>query len=90
MFSKDHFDFFIRFIFSYVSIILKKEKDRSLKIKFSKIGLKDDLIIVGIGDVSFKVDDKAVGRVLSFLAYSSIQLRLNPAILDPRVSKHRL
>ena len=32
--------------------------------KFSGIGLKEDLMIVGIGDASFKADDKAVGGVI--------------------------
>ena len=38
--------------------------------KFSRIGPKDDLIIVGIGDASFKIDDKAIGGVLLFLSIS--------------------
>ena len=40
--------------------------------KFLRIGLKEDLIIVGIGDTSFKLDDKAVGGVLLFLSNSSM------------------
>ena len=35
--------------------------------KFSRIALKEELMIIGIGDASFKSDDKAVGRVLLFL-----------------------
>ena len=46
--------------------VLKKAKDRSSRMKFSRIGPKDDLIIVGIGGTSFKMDDKAIGRVLLF------------------------
>ena len=40
--------------------------------KFSRIGPKDDLMIVGIGDASFKSDDKAVGGVLLFLTNTSM------------------
>ena len=35
--------------------------------KFSKIAPKEELMVVGIGDASFKPDDKAVGGVLLFL-----------------------
>ena len=40
--------------------------------KFSKIGSKDYLIIVGIGDTSFKTDDKAVDGVMLFLTKSQM------------------
>ena len=40
--------------------------------KFSKIGTKEDMMIVGIGDASFKSDDKAVGEVLLFLTNTSM------------------
>ena len=40
--------------------------------KFSRIGPKDDLMIVGIGDTSFKSDDKAVGGVLLFLTNTNM------------------
>ena len=40
--------------------------------KFSRIEPKEDLIIVGIGDASFKLDDKAIGGVMLFLANSSM------------------
>ena len=55
-----------------ISRVLKKAKERSLKMKFSMIAPKDDLIIVGIGDTSFKSDDKAVSGVLLFLSNSSM------------------
>ena len=51
-----------------ISRVLKKVKERKSKIKFSKIAPKDDLLIVGIGDTSFKTDKKTVGGVLLFLA----------------------
>ena len=43
-----------------ISRILKKGKERSSKMKFSRIGPKEDLMIGGIGDTSFKSDDYAV------------------------------
>ena len=55
-----------------ISRVLKKAKESSSKMKFSKIGPKDDLMIVGIGDASFKLDDKAVGGVLLILANTSM------------------
>ena len=52
--------------------VLKKAKSRSTKLRFSRIGPKDDLIVVGIGDASFKAEYKAVGGVLLFLSNSSM------------------
>ena len=40
--------------------------------KFSRIAQKDDLMIVVIGEASFKLDDKAVGGVLLFLTNESM------------------
>ena len=60
-----------------ISRVLKKAKERSSEMKFSRIGLKEDLIIVGIGDASFKTDDKAVGGALLFfikLQYTNTSL----------------
>ena len=48
-----------------VSRILKKVKERESRIKFEKIGEREDLAIVGIGDASFKSDEKAVGEYCS-------------------------
>ena len=44
--------------------ILKKGKVKESKIKFERIGEREDLMIVSIGDVSFKSDKKAIGGVL--------------------------
>ena len=55
-----------------VSRILKKAKSKSSKMKFSWIGPKDDLIVVGIRDASFKADDKVIGGVLLFLSNSNM------------------
>ena len=40
--------------------------------KFSRIGPKEDLMIVGIGDTSFKSDDKAIDGVMLFLTNSGM------------------
>ena len=55
-----------------ISRVLKKLKEQSSKLKFSRIGPKEDLIIVRIRDTSFKLDDKAVGGVMLFLLNSSM------------------
>ena len=51
-----------------ITRVINKAKERPSKIKFSRIAPKENLIIVGIGDASFKSDDKAIGGVLLFLA----------------------
>ena len=51
--------------------ILKKVKEHESRIKYEWIGDKEDLIIVGVGDTSFKMDDKVIGGVFLFLANSS-------------------
>ena len=51
---------------------MKKAKERSSKLKFSRIGPEEDLVILGIGDHSFKSEEKAVGGVLLFLSNSSM------------------
>ena len=53
-----------------VNLILKKVRERESCIKYEQIGDKDDLIIVGVGDTSFKQDDKAIGGIFLFLANS--------------------
>ena len=51
-----------------ITRVISKAEEHSSKIKFSKIAPKESLMIVGIGDASFKSDDKAIGGVLLFLA----------------------
>ena len=51
-----------------ISRVLKKVRKRCSMIKFSRIGPRDDLIIIGIGDALFKSEEKAVGGVFLFLA----------------------
>ena len=55
-----------------VNRILKRVRERESCIKYEWIGDKEDLIIVGIGDASFKQDDKAIGGVFLFLFNSSL------------------
>ena len=51
-----------------ITRVISKVKEHSSKVKFSKIAPKENLIVIGIGDASFKSDDKAIGGVLLFLA----------------------
>ena len=55
-----------------ITRVVKKAKEMSSIMKFSKIAPKENLMIVGIGDASFKSDDKAVGGVLLFLTDEKI------------------
>ena len=48
--------------------VINKAKEHPSKIKFSKIAPKESLMVVGIGDASFKSDDKAIRGVLLFQA----------------------
>ena len=55
-----------------ITRVVEKAKERSCKVKFSKIAPKENLMIIGIGYASFKLDDKAIGGVLLFLANESM------------------
>ena len=55
-----------------VSRIVNKAKAKASKVKFLRIGPKDDLMVVAIGDAFLKVEDKAISGVLLFLASSSM------------------
>ena len=50
-----------------INKVLMKVRERESKVQFGRIGKKEDLMIVGIGDALYKSDDKAVGGVLLFL-----------------------
>ena len=50
-----------------VNRVIKKVRERERRINFKKIGEKEEILIIGIGDVSFKSDKKANGSVLLFL-----------------------
>ena len=55
-----------------VNRILQRVRDRESHVNYEYIGNKDDLIIVGIGDTSYKQDDKAIGGIFLSLANSSM------------------
>ena len=46
-----------------ITRVINKAKECSCKIKLSRIAPRENLMIIGIGDASFKSDDKAVGGV---------------------------
>ena len=50
--------------------ILKQVRSKESKIKYSHIGDREDLVIIGVGDASYKQDDMAVGGVILLLANS--------------------
>ena len=56
-----------------VNRILKRVRERRSMIKYGKIGDKEDLILVGVGDASHKQDDKAIGGIFLFLSDSSMK-----------------
>ena len=47
---------------------MRRVRERESALRFKRIGGKEDLIVVGIGDASFKSEEKAVGGVMLFLA----------------------
>ena len=47
-------------------------RERDSRLKYENIGDREDLIVIGIGDTSFKTEDKAIGGVFLFLANSSM------------------
>ena len=53
-----------------VNRILKYVHSKDSKIKYGHIGNKEDLVIIGLGDASYKQDDKAIGGVILLLANS--------------------
>ena len=50
-----------------VNKVLKKVTSKESKMFYGMIGKKEELQIVGIGDASFKTDEKAVGGVVLLL-----------------------
>ena len=44
-----------------VNDVVKKIRMKENAVKFSRIGNKEDLVVTGIGDASYKVDEKAIG-----------------------------
>ena len=55
-----------------INRILKKVRERKSFIKFEHLGDVDDLVIIGVGDASYKQDEKAVGGIFLFLVNPSL------------------
>ena len=51
-----------------INNVLKNVKERDGHLRFGKIGEREELIVVGIRDASFKTEEKAVGGVFLFLS----------------------
>ena len=47
--------------------VIEKVKEKPAKVLFSKIGRKDQIKIVGVGDASYRCDDKSIGGNLVLL-----------------------
>ncbi len=44
-----------------VNSVVKRIKQKKNEVKFTKVGKKEDLVVTGVGDASYKVDEKAIG-----------------------------
>ena len=44
-----------------VNSVVKRIKQKKNEVKFTKVGRKEDLVVTGVGNASYKVDGKAVG-----------------------------
>ena len=55
-----------------INRVLNKVRERRIFVKYEYIRDPDDLIILGIGDASYKQDQKAVGGVFLFLSNTSM------------------
>ena len=55
-----------------INQVLKQVHEKESKIKYRHLGDKDDLVVIGLGDASYKQDDKAIGGVILLLANSSL------------------
>ena len=53
-----------------INRIIKQVHSKESKIKYAHIGNKEDLVVIGLGDASYKQDDKAIGGVILLLANS--------------------
>ena len=54
-----------------INHILKKVSEMKSFVKFEHLGDAYDLVIIGVGDASYKRDEKAVGGIFLFLSNSS-------------------
>ena len=62
----------LRYLISECKSSPERVREKESKIKYGYHRDVDHLVIVGIGDASYKQDDKAIGGVLIFLANSSL------------------
>ena len=53
-----------------INRVIKHVHIKESKIKYIHIGNREDLVIIGLGDASYKQDDKAIGGVILLLANS--------------------
>ena len=44
-----------------VNSVVKRIKQKKNEVKFTKVGKKEDLVVTGVGDASYKVDEKVIG-----------------------------
>ena len=54
-----------------INRIIKQVHSKESKIKYEYLGNKEDIVIIGLSDASYKQDNKAIGGVILFLANSS-------------------
>ena len=50
-----------------INFVMKKVKERPSRMFYSRIGKKEDLEVIGIGDASYKSDEKSIGGDLIFI-----------------------
>ena len=51
---------------------MKRVREKESRLKYGYLGDKEDLVIIRIGDASYKQDDEAIGGVILLLANSSL------------------
>merc|ERR1712243_219724 len=67
----------------YINRIIKQVHSKESKIKYAHIGNREDLVVIGLGDTSYKHDDKAIGGVILLLA-NSLFPRPSPTYLKSK------
>ena len=50
---------------------IKRVKSKESKVSFSSVGPKEDLVVYGLSDASFKADDKSIGGSIIMLGNTS-------------------
>ena len=54
-----------------INHVVKRIRDKSNQVVFSKVGDKDDLVVFGLGDASYRSDSKSIGGNLILLGSKS-------------------